>query len=129
MTVEPKIEGASDRRQLPHSQLIDLTTTGRRTGLQRRIEIVLHNFAGRLYITGQPNPARRRAWLLNLEADPRLILHLREPQPADVGGTARVIVDDAERREVFARVVQVWRGQDIETMTRFSPLIEVALTD
>jgi deazaflavin-dependent oxidoreductase (nitroreductase family) len=127
VTAEPIVDGTPDRRPLPHSQTIDLTTTGRRTGLARRIEIVLHNFDGRLYITGMPNSARQRAWLLNLRADPRLILHLHGAQPADLAGTARVIDDEAERRAIFARVVRVWRGQDVETMTRYSPLIEVTL--
>jgi deazaflavin-dependent oxidoreductase (nitroreductase family) len=127
VTAEPTAEPAANRRPLPHSQTIDLTTTGRRTGLERRIEIVLHNFDGRLYISGMPNPARQRAWLLNLRADPRLTVHLSGAQQADLAGTARIIDDDAERREVLARVVRVWRGQDIETMTRYSPLIEVTL--
>ena len=127
MTAEPTAEPAANRRPTPHSQTIDLTTTGRRTGLARRIEIVLHNFDDRLYISGTPNPIRQRAWLLNLRADPRLTVHLSGAPGADLAGTARIIDDDAERREVLARVMRVWRGQDIETMTRYSPLIEVTL--
>jgi len=30
---------------------------------------------------------------------------------------------------VFAEVVKVWGGQDIETMTRWSPLVEVTIQD
>jgi len=113
------------RRSLAHGQVIDITTTGRRTGDARRIEIVIHNFGGRLYITGMPRAERSRAWLLNLEADPRLEIHLKEGLTADLPATARIITDEAERRAVFADVVKVWPGQDIETMTRHSPLIEV----
>lgn len=122
---------ADDLEQLPlpHSQLIDMTTTGRHSGRPRRIEIVLHNFDGRLYISGMPNPARTRAWLLNLAADPRLTVHLKGSVNADLAASARIISDEAERRAVFANVVRVWRGQEIETMTRFSPLIEVTLAD
>ena len=36
---------------------IDITTTGRRTGEARRIEIAIHNIDGRLYISGMPSPA------------------------------------------------------------------------
>jgi hypothetical protein len=47
------------RTALHHSQVIDLTTTGRRTGQQRRIEIFLHDDDGRLFITGIPGPTAR----------------------------------------------------------------------
>ncbi len=115
-------------RALSHGQTIDMTTTGRRTGLPRRIEIVYHNFDGRIYISGMPRPGRTRAWIRNLAADPRLTIHLKGPVTADLPATARIITDEMERRAVFARIVQVWRGQDVETMTRHSPLIEVTIT-
>ena len=65
------------RRALSHGHRIDITTTGRRSGQPRRIEIVFHNFGGRLYITGTPRADRTRAWLLNLEADPHFTFHLK----------------------------------------------------
>jgi deazaflavin-dependent oxidoreductase (nitroreductase family) len=117
------------RRALRHGHRIDITTTGRRTGLPRRIEIVFHNLGGRLYITGTPRADRKRAWLLNLEADPRFTFHLVRPVAADLAATARVVTDEAERRAVFTEVVKVWTGQDVETMTRHSPLIEVFIDD
>ena len=117
------------RRALANGQVIDITTTGRRSNETRRIEIVFHNFGGRLYITGMPRADRTRAWLLNLEADPHFTFHLKGPVAADLAATARIITDETERRTVFAEVVEVWRGQDIETMTRSSPLIEVLLDD
>jgi deazaflavin-dependent oxidoreductase (nitroreductase family) len=126
---DANVAGEPVRPPLPHSQLIDLTTTGRHTGRPRRVEIVLHNFDGRLYISGTPNPARKRAWLLNLESDPRLTIHLKGSVAADLPGTARIIDDEAERRRIFARLVQVWRGQEVDTMTKYSPLIEVSLND
>lgn len=114
---------------LPYSQTIDMTTTGRRTGQPRRIEIALHNFGGRLYISGTPNPGRTRAWLLNLASDARMTVHLQGTVVADLPATARIILDEAERRAVVARLVRVWRGQEIETMVEHSPLIEVTLVD
>jgi hypothetical protein len=45
--------------------VVDISTTGRRSGQERRIEIVMHNIGGRLYISGQPS-RRRRGWLANL---------------------------------------------------------------
>jgi deazaflavin-dependent oxidoreductase (nitroreductase family) len=115
------------RRSLSHGQVIDITTTGRRSGQPRRIEIVFHNFDGHLYISGMPRAGRTRAWIHNLEADPHLTFHLKGPVDADLPATARVITDETERRAIFERVIQVWKGQDLETMVRHSPLIEVTL--
>ncbi len=107
--------------------LIDITTTGRRTGEPRRLEIVYHRIGGRIYISGSPVAERTRAWLLNLAADPHFTFHLKGRVTADLPATARIITDDAERRAIFAEIVKVWTNQDIETMTRYAPLIEVTL--
>ena len=125
MTAEP--ESRSDesvQRALRRGHTIDITTPGRRTGRPRRIEIVFHNFDGRIYITGSPS-RRTRAWLYNLRADPHFTFHLKRRVQADLPATARIITDEAERRDIFRKVVTVWTNQDVETMTRYSPLIEV----
>ncbi len=113
-------------RALGHGHTIDITTTGRRTGEPRRVEIVFHNFGGRLYISGTPNPDRERAWLLNLRADPNLTFHMKQLAQADLHATAREITDVAERREVLEKVARVWR-RDPEPMLQWSPLIEVVV--
>ena len=105
--------------------LIDITTTGRRSGAPRRIEIVFHRIDGRYYISGSPVAERTRAWLRNLEADPHLTFHLKGRVTADLPATARIITDDAERRAILAEIVKTWTNQDVETMTRYAPLIEV----
>ena len=114
------------RQALDHGQTIDITTTGRRTGMPRRIEIVFHNIDGRIYISGMPRH-RTRAWLLNLEANPSLTIHLTRGVTADLMATARVITDQAERRQVLAYVARAWRRTDIEEMVAWSPLIEVTI--
>ncbi len=111
---------------LDHGQTIDITTTGRRSGLPRRIEIVFHNFDGRIYISGMPS-RKKRAWLANLEADPKLTIHLKGQVPADLAATARVIDDDAERRRIMPLVANAWRRTDLEQMIAWSPLIEVVI--
>jgi len=116
-------------RALRHGHTIDITTTGRRTGAARRIEMVFHVIDGRIYISGMPRADRKRAWLLNLEANPRFTFHLKGAVSADLPATARVIDAEPERRAVFGEIVKSWTGQDVEVMTRHSPLIEVALTD
>jgi deazaflavin-dependent oxidoreductase (nitroreductase family) len=108
---------------------IDITTTGRRSGQPRRIEIVFHRIDGRMWISGIPSQ-RRRAWLANLEADPRLTVHLKGPiAVADLPATARIVDDEDERRRILARVGQAWNRTDLERMVAFSPLIEVTIRE
>ena len=112
------------RAALERGHTIDITTTGRRSSAPRRIEIVFHNIDGRIYISGVPSP-RKRSWLANLEADPHFTFHLKGRVRADLPATARVITDDAERRVIFPHVARNWRRNDVDTMVRYSPLIEV----
>jgi deazaflavin-dependent oxidoreductase (nitroreductase family) len=113
------------REALAHGHTLDITTTGRRSGAARRIEIVFHNIDGRIFITGMPR-RETRAWLHNLRADPHLTIHLKGALKADLPATAREITDETERRAVFDWVVaHAWRQNDPATMTRFSPLVEV----
>jgi len=111
---------------LERGHTIDITTTGRRTGEPRRIEIVFHNIDGRIYISGTPVPRKRR-WLANLEADPHFTFHLKGKTRADLPATARVIDQETERREVLPHIARNWGRTDIEKMVRESPLIEVTI--
>ena len=112
------------RTALERGHTIDITTTGRKTGRSRRIEIVFHNIGGGIYISGTPR-RNRRSWLANLAADPHFTLHLKGRVSADLPATARIIRDEAERRAVLAHVARNWGRADLETMVRYSPLIEV----
>ncbi len=115
------------RQTLSRGLTIDITTTGRRTGQARRIEIVTHVFDGHLYISGLPS-TRTRAWIRNLEADPNLTVHLKGPGAiADLPATARIITDAEERQQILDQVARVWRRSDVAEMVRFSPLIEVTI--
>ena len=115
------------RAALARGGTIDITTSGRRTGQPRRIEIVFHRIDGRMWISGIPSP-RKRAWLANLEADPRLTVHLKGPVAhADLPATARIVTDEAERRYVLERVARAWRRTDLDRMVEQSPLIEVTV--
>jgi deazaflavin-dependent oxidoreductase (nitroreductase family) len=117
-------------RLLTRGGLIDITTTGRRTGRPRRVEIVFHNIDGRLYISGMPRADRKRAWLRNLEADPRLTVHLKGTVVADLPATARVITDPDERRAIAEWLVwNAWPRMDALAMAAHSPMIEVTLED
>jgi len=112
------------RAALTQGGVIDITTTGRRTGEPRRIEIVFHAFDGRVYISGFPRP-KKRSWLANLEAQPRFTFHLKGEVAADLAAVARPIAAEPERREVLAKVAQTWNWTDIEDAVKMSPLVEV----
>jgi deazaflavin-dependent oxidoreductase (nitroreductase family) len=106
--------------------VVDITTTGRKSAQPRRIEIVMHNIGGKLYISGQPSP-RRRAWLANLDANPKFTLHVKRGARADLPATAREITDPKERRQVLEEVAGHWKRDDVDIMVEQSPLIEVML--
>jgi deazaflavin-dependent oxidoreductase (nitroreductase family) len=116
------------RRALSRGHRIDVTTTGRRTKLPRRIELVFHNLGGRIYISGLPS-RRRRSWLANLDAVPRVTFHLKGPVRADLSATARVVTDESERHAVLSEIARAWGRSDVEVMVRYSPLVEVLIED
>ena len=113
---------------LSRGHTIDITTSGRRTGRPRRIEIVFHNIGGRIYISGTPSRSRR-SWIANLEAHPDFTFHLKGRVSADLPATARIITGEGERREVLPHVARNWGRSDLEAMIRYSPLIEVTFPE
>ncbi len=117
------------RAALSRGGVIDITTTGRRSGEPRRIEIVFHRIDGRMWISGLPSP-RRRAWIANLADDPNLTVHLKGPVAvADLPATARIVDDPTERRNILERVASAWNRTDIDRMVATSPLIEVTIDE
>ena len=115
---------------LHHSQVIDLTTTGRRTGQPRKIEIFLHDKDGLLFISGMPRADRTRDWIHNITADPHVVVHLKQSMtPVDIPATARVVTDLAERRPLMEAAAQRWGRTDVEEMVQHSPLIVLTVTD
>lgn len=107
--------------------IIDITTTGRKSGRPRRIEIVFFNVDEHVYITGLPG---KRAWLANLIADPRMTLHLKRGMVADLPGTARIVDDEVERRTVLEQALVTWKRQhQLEAFVADAPLIEVIFGD
>ena len=57
-------------KALQDDRLIDITTTGRKSGEPHRIEIGFHFVDGHVYITGRPG---LRGWYANLLANPDFI--------------------------------------------------------
>ena len=103
---------------------IDITTTGRRSGQARRIEIWMMVVDDRFFITGTPG---RRDWLANLRADPSLVVHLRGDSPKDLDAVATEVRDEGTRRAVLEHLTTSWyRGQvPLEELVAAAPMVEV----
>ena len=113
------------QQALERDRIIDITTTGRKTGQPRRKEIWLHNIEGRLYITGTPGS---RDWYANLGANPRFTLHLKQSAQADLTAQATSIRDRNQRRDIISRIHQKIGGNhDLEAWVEGSPLVEAEL--
>jgi deazaflavin-dependent oxidoreductase (nitroreductase family) len=127
-TTEPTPTPLDDRirRALSRGHLIDITTTGKRTGLPRRVELVFHNIDGRVYLSGLPG---RRSWYANLVAKPRFTFHLKRVVQADLPATARPIIEPSERRAIMSQVARNWDRNDLEVMMARSPLVEVVFDE
>ena len=63
--MDTQIQDALDR-----GGIADIVTTGRKTGLPRRVEIYFHQFDGEYYLTGRPG--FKRDWEANIKANPEL---------------------------------------------------------
>lgn len=110
---------------LEKDRTIDITTQGRKTGTDRRIEIWFHNLDGKLYITGTPGT---RDWYANLVANAEFTFHLKRSVKADIPGVARPITAPDERRPVFLGVFAKLSGdRDLEEWMAGSPLVGVNL--
>lgn len=115
---------ATVRSALARQRTIDITTTGRRTGLPARIEIWWFHVDGRFVITGTPGP---RDWMANVLADPRMTVHV---DGWDLAATARPISDAVFRRRVFTQPETSWYStrEELERLVASAPMIEVRLS-
>lgn len=117
---------------------IDITTTGRRSGQPRRIEICFYRSGDSVYLSGIPGP-RTRDWLVNLAAEPHFTFHLKHGVVADLPATAEVITDPAERQRVFPGFVEEFNGRNgpdspwptavLAEWEERSPLAKITFTD
>jgi deazaflavin-dependent oxidoreductase (nitroreductase family) len=112
------------KHALEQGDVIDITTTGRKTGQARRLEIRFHNIDGQVYITG--TPGRPRNWYANLVAHPEFTFHLKRSVQADLPARATPILQQADRCTIIAAIHQK-RGvyRDLEAWVASSPLVAV----
>jgi deazaflavin-dependent oxidoreductase (nitroreductase family) len=129
---------AIDSRSTVEDRTIDITTTGRRTGQPRRIEIVFYREGDDIYLSGIPR-RKTRSWLANVAANPKFTFHLKHAVVADLRATATVVTDLAERRRVLAVFVDEfnrrhdanspWPRAVLDDWVAGSPLARVTFED
>ena len=113
------------QRALETDRLIDMTTTGRKSGKLHRVEIGFHFFDPLIYISGSPG---KRDWYANLLATPEFTFHLKLRRQADLQARALPILEETVKREVLKPIVAKWGREDkLEVFVARSPLIEVFL--
>lgn len=95
---------AIDRATPPRARTIDITTTGRRSGEPRRIEIWFYRIEGTVYLS---SPPAARGWYANLVAHPEFTVHLKHGVRADLAATAVPVTEEGERRRLLGEVVAV----------------------
>jgi len=112
------------RQALARDRTIDITTTGRGSGLPRRIETWFYRVDDQIYLTGSPG---RRDWYANLLANPELTFHLKQSVAADLSARAAPIIDPEERRAILQRILSQLGGtRDLEAWLAGSPLMAVS---
>ena len=90
--------------------IADITTIGRKTGEERRIEIYFHQFDGAYYLTGKPG--RPRDWNANIIANPEFTIHLKKGVTADVEVVGEPEPDREERAQILRRaLVESWGSE------------------
>jgi hypothetical protein len=110
------------RRMLDRVETIEITTTGRSSGLPRRIEIWMFGVADRYVITGTPGA---RDWYANVLAEPSLLIHL--PDGTELRARTTPVTDPEFRRTVFTSANTWWyRTQSpVDELVATSPMIEL----
>ncbi len=122
--------GDAIRAALHEDRLIDITTTGRRSGEPRRIEIWFHRVAQRYYITGSPG---HRSWYANLLANPNFTFHLKRSAQANLPATAIPVIDPEERLRILRGMTTLADSvtdKDLQnSWVQRSPLVQVFFHD
>lgn len=119
-------------KALEKGGVVDITTTGRASGLPRRIEIFFHQLDGDYFITGRPG--RKRDWLANMIANPEFTLHLKHGVTADLPAIATEVTDRDERETaIFRMLTESWNSSPeqaragLDTWVEGAPLVRFTL--
>lgn len=111
-------------RALATERVVDITTTGRRSGRPSRIEMWFHQVEGDVYITGRPLP---RDWYANMLAEPRFTFHLKQSVVADLEAIAHPMPPGHPDRARVIGIVhdRVRSSVSLSEWLESSPLVRV----
>lgn len=115
------------RQALDQDKLIDITTTGRKSGNPHRKEVNLRHLDGQAYLSNSPG---KRDWAANLFANPEFTYHLKQSIQRDLRARASVVRDADEKRDLLTRLLEKEGALDqLEGRMTGSHLFRVELLD
>jgi len=139
-TMDPKVRRAIEITPAASARerTIDITTTGRRSGLPRRIEIFFYRAHGKTYLSSGTLPSSPN-WYANLLTNPEFIFHLKHGVQSDLRARATPITEEPERRRVFTEIVadlnqpsnpgRITQPTHLEDWMRRTRLMEITFID
>ncbi len=118
---------ADVRNALDNDRLVDITTTGRKTGNAHRKEVRLRCLDGQIYLSNNPGT---RDWAANLIANPEFTYHLKQSVERDLRVRATPVRDSDEKRTILSRILEKEDGLDqLDTRVAGSWLFQVDVLD
>jgi hypothetical protein len=116
------------RQAIARDWLVDITTTGRKSGKQHTVEVLLRQIDGQVYLSNQPGA--KRDWAANLLVNPEFTYHLKQSVKAALKAKATLIQDEATRREVYTSVLErEGRLGQVEARVHHSNLFKIDLLE
>ncbi len=115
------------RKALETDRLVDITTTGRKSGKPHRKEVRLRQLDGQLYLSNNPGA---RDWAANLFANPEFTYHLKQGVQRDLRVRATLVRDVDEKRALLTRILEKEDALDtVEARVAGSHLFRIDVLD
>jgi hypothetical protein len=119
-------------------RIVDIVTTGAKTGQARTTEIWVTIVGGDLYLCGTPNASQPdlerqpRDWLANLTAHPHFLLRLKSQVHAELPAEAEPVRDTVERRRILSSPAceyYVRNSNSLDHAVRDSPIVRLTFVE
>jgi hypothetical protein len=115
------------QQALENDRLIDITTTGHKSGKASKKEVNLRQLDGQPYLSNSPGT---RDWAANVLANPAFTYHLKQSMQRDIPAKAYPIRDPEEKRPLLERILAKENALDqLEGRMTNSHLFRVVFDD